>query len=383
MTSLLAAVYKEAALAASLFSGYSRHVVAKLQKGKAMKKTVWLLAVLVISSVKFTEAQQPTKKANSVKLNWEDTSDNEKGFRIYRITPKGKTKIAEVRANITTYTDKNPASRSCYMVTAFNSAGESDPTNVSCVGDATKGRLCEIELSPNGLKLLSEIEQTFNKQVRDQWSKDMDRDAAGLITPDGTPTIKCGQAQDLNEEMIVHELSHLGLRAAGFPTLEFTGIEPNISQWIDENLYDTIQHWIMYPRLRKLGYTPDGAKKTNVKRVISENKFPDEPIPPSDIISRYVRVALESSDPLLPDQFGEWYMRRGWDKHLRKAQNLVQFMKRTNPATPEQAIQAVIELANAVLEPYLTFQVERWEAESLGSVVNRKVIIRALPQSPK
>ncbi|HSE88595.1 MAG TPA: hypothetical protein VLJ79_20415 [Candidatus Binatia bacterium] len=73
-----------------------------------MKKTVWLLAVLVIASVKFTEAQQPTKKPRSVKLNWEDTSDNEKGFRIYRITPKGKTKIAEVRANITTYTDKNP-----------------------------------------------------------------------------------------------------------------------------------------------------------------------------------------------------------------------------------------------------------------------------------
>jgi hypothetical protein len=139
----------------------------------------------------------------------------------------------------------------------------------------------------------------------------------------------------------------------------------------------------MYPRLRKLGYTLDAAKKTNVKRVISENKFPDEPIPPSDIISRYVRVALESSDPLLSDQFGEWYMRRGWATHLKKGQNLVQFIKRTNPATPEQAIQAVIELANAVLEPYLTFQVEHWEAKPLGSIVDRKVMIRAVPQSLK
>ncbi|HSE88594.1 MAG TPA: hypothetical protein VLJ79_20410, partial [Candidatus Binatia bacterium] len=90
--------------------------------------------------------------------------------------------------------------------------------------------------------------------------------------------------------MIVHELSHLRLRAAGFPTLEFTGIEHNISQWIEDNLYDTVQHWIMYPDLRKLGYTPDAAKKRDVKRVISENKFKDEPLPPSDIISHYVRV---------------------------------------------------------------------------------------------
>ena len=44
-------------------------------------------------------------------------------------------------------------------------------------------KLCEIQLSPNRLrKLLSEVEQKFNKQVRDQWSKEMARPTAALIT---------------------------------------------------------------------------------------------------------------------------------------------------------------------------------------------------------
>ena len=223
-----------------------------------------------------------------------------------------------------------------------------------------KGRkLCDVELSRKGLELLSEVEKTFNKQVRDQSYKDMAVYAAALIAADGTPTVRCNPAhRDLNEEIIVYELYHLKLRAAGFPRTEFKGIERDLSRWVDENLYDTIQHWIIYPHLRKLGYSPDASKKRDVERVISENKFTDEPLPPSDIISRYFRVALELGDPLLIDQFTKWYLRRGWDAQLKKARSLVQFIKDTNPTTAEQAVQSVIEVANILFEPYLTFQVE-------------------------
>ena len=348
------------------------------------RKAAWLFTGLLLSGIEFAEAQQAVKMPSGIKLDWEDTSDNEKGFRIYRVMPKGKTKIAEVGPNVTSYIDKTSLSKACYVVTAFNSAGESDPSNMSCVNNSSARKLCEIELSPSGLKLLSEVEQKFNKQVRDQWSKEMARPTTALITPDGTPTIRCHQPRrDLSEEIIVHELYHLRLRAAGFPTLEFNGIERNLSQWIDDDLYDSIQHWIMYPYLRKLGYSPDVARKSEVERAIAEDKFTDKPLPPSDIISRYLRVALESNDPLLLDQLSEWYLRRGWDAQLQKARSLVQFIKDTNPTTAEQAVQSLIEIADVLFEPYLTFQVEHWETKQLGSVVERHVLIKALPQSVK
>jgi hypothetical protein len=66
------------------------------------------------------------------KLSWKDTSNNENGFRIYRITATGKVKIAEVGPNVTSYTDKTAPPRACYVVTAFNSQGESAPSKVSC-----------------------------------------------------------------------------------------------------------------------------------------------------------------------------------------------------------------------------------------------------------
>jgi hypothetical protein len=68
-------------------------------------------------------------------LKWEDTSDNEEGFRIYRLTSKDTKKIAEVGPNITTYTDKDTFAGACYVVSAFNSAGESSPSNTSCLPD--------------------------------------------------------------------------------------------------------------------------------------------------------------------------------------------------------------------------------------------------------
>lgn len=68
-------------------------------------------------------------------LKWEDTSDNEEGFRIYRITSKDTTKIAEVGPNVTTYTDKGASGGTCYAVSAFNSAGESALSNTACLPD--------------------------------------------------------------------------------------------------------------------------------------------------------------------------------------------------------------------------------------------------------
>src|SRR5574342_1095589 len=71
----------------------------------------------------------------TARLSWQDNSDNEDGFRIYRITGDARVRIAEVGKNVTTYVDYNASPKACYVVTAFNSAGESLPTNKACLPD--------------------------------------------------------------------------------------------------------------------------------------------------------------------------------------------------------------------------------------------------------
>jgi len=65
-------------------------------------------------------------------LSWEDTSQNEEGFRIYRVVGKERKIIAEVGPNVTRYVDRNAPPNACYVVTAFNAVGESAPSNPVC-----------------------------------------------------------------------------------------------------------------------------------------------------------------------------------------------------------------------------------------------------------
>jgi len=68
-------------------------------------------------------------------LTWTDTSDAEEGFRIYRAPTITTTfeLLAATGPNQTTYTDKLAQPGNCYRVSAFNSAGESQPSNNACL----------------------------------------------------------------------------------------------------------------------------------------------------------------------------------------------------------------------------------------------------------
>ena len=66
------------------------------------------------------------------KLAWQDTSQNESGFRIYRVVGQEKRLVGEVGANVTQFIDRRAPAGACYIVTAFNDEGESSPTSVAC-----------------------------------------------------------------------------------------------------------------------------------------------------------------------------------------------------------------------------------------------------------
>jgi len=88
------------------------------------------------ASSNITPPAKPSETARIVQLSWKDNSGDETGFRIYRITGDQKVKIAELEANVTTYTDKNAPPKACYLVVAFNAAGESSsPTSQACLAD--------------------------------------------------------------------------------------------------------------------------------------------------------------------------------------------------------------------------------------------------------
>lgn len=72
-------------------------------------------------------------KSNVVTLNWQDNSDSETGFVIYRQDSKHKSlyPVAFVGSNVTTFTDKAPDGKDVYVIRANSKTGTSAPSNAA------------------------------------------------------------------------------------------------------------------------------------------------------------------------------------------------------------------------------------------------------------
>jgi hypothetical protein len=99
------------------------------------------------------------ESSSRIKLRWRDNSDDESKFRIDRKVGSGKwSRIATVRANRTTYTDRGVAASTNYRyrVRAVNDIGKSDSSNVvktSTAAPVAPSRLKAEALSESRIKL--------------------------------------------------------------------------------------------------------------------------------------------------------------------------------------------------------------------------------------
>ena len=77
-----------------------------------------------------------TGQEEDIRLSWADNSNNEDGFYVYR-RPGGSSEafelVAELESDVTEYIDSELGAEKDYEyeVTAFNSAGESEPSNIA------------------------------------------------------------------------------------------------------------------------------------------------------------------------------------------------------------------------------------------------------------
>jgi hypothetical protein len=72
--------------------------------------------------------------AANLRVTWEDTSNNEDGFTIERVVAGLVDTTISVGINSNSYTDSGLINGTiyCYRIIAFNSAGNSDPSNEGC-----------------------------------------------------------------------------------------------------------------------------------------------------------------------------------------------------------------------------------------------------------
>ena len=123
-------------------------------------KRLVLIFVLFLASVSWhTEAQAQSAPLH---LTWTDTSDNEDGFKIERLVGGLVDKTLTVAANITSFIDSALVAGTvyCYRVEAFNSAGNSDPSNQGCA--TAQSSIASVSANPTAIGVGGTVTATWS-----------------------------------------------------------------------------------------------------------------------------------------------------------------------------------------------------------------------------
>jgi len=179
-----------------------------------------------------TNLRAETMSPSSIKLTWNDASNNESGFRIYSSTG---AVVGEIGNNRTSYTVGGLATDKsfCYQVAAWNDAGESAKSSVVC---ATTQKA--IPVAPTNVR----SEATSDVAITVTWTDASDNERGFRIYgPTGTP---------------------LGRTGANTNSFTVTDLEPNtrycfwVTAWNDDGESDRASA----PCLRTLEEAPGPPK---------------------------------------------------------------------------------------------------------------------------
>ena len=120
--------------------------------------------------------------SDQIDITWADNSDDEIGFKIGRRKPEDRAfvQIAVVGANTTAYssTGLNPGAQYCYLVLAYNAAGNSDPSNEACATTLAGGG--PLVSAPNAPDTLSAVAPSASR-IDLSWNDTSDDEAGFYI----------------------------------------------------------------------------------------------------------------------------------------------------------------------------------------------------------
>ncbi len=249
----------------------------------------------------------------------------------------------------------------------------------NCDCDAVSKPEYQAVLRPSALKLLAEVEAAFGKSVCIEQVAHYRPNEHGKarIAKDGTPVIELNPMTDDIERTIVHELFHLKFRADGFADVNYyfpdLEINKDVLLSIDNTFLQTVEHWMFFPAIRKMGIDPADHHKAALRA--GEYKTIDR----TDVRTlayRYYDAKLLVNDANLVGQLTAWYKANGLTDATEKGEELARLVTSSNPRTPEDEISTYIKVLNAVPEISTRFQLDSWKEVMLGSFRWRIAVIR-------
>ena len=205
------------------------------------------------------------------------------------------------------------------------------------------------------------------------------------ISDYGVPTIEVPVGSKLTEEQVLHELLHINQWAHGFPrdvgfsygSLRSQAAITRLKPVIGPFFFDTIDHFVFFPRMRRMGVDPYATARLLLREEIVLDRLPTEIVElakANEIESHAIwtfKVALEADDPNIVTASEE---SRGLNNEgLRIGKALAQIVTARNPQTPDEVASTRIAALNCLLGKQGRFSFSGWTEKKKGHIVERKL----------
>lgn len=234
------------------------------------------------------------------------------------------------------------------IVCVWSSAEAKTPSQATAGADVMFG----VKLRPEAAKIKVEVERFYKAKIVES----VDRSGKGIFEASsgfdehGAPRITL--FREPTEVDIVHELMHLKMLAEGFPAVNFTvnfDLDPaTVTDWLQLFTYirDTVEHRVMYARMRKMGYDPFAADRAGLEQVMEGRR---QLLTPSDkhffMTSAliYFKVAVEQDDQEFLGRLYNWYVSKGMKENANVGTYYIGVVSRSKLETPEDVAKVLIE----------------------------------------
>lgn len=181
----------------------------------------------------------------------------------------------------------------------------------------TQRQLCDIRLSSAVGKVLDGVEHEYGKPVVCRLDV-LRGEAAKFDLSTGIPVVTLDKTDGKSEGEILHELLHLQIRADLVTVVFLPPLPPpDVSKaTLDKVMWDLTElmdHSLMYPQMRSMGFDPDKYDRTGIERGLSMPKGhpPWGKYPPQIRAMAFANLTLVSNRALVK-RLEDSIDRAGW-----------------------------------------------------------------------
>jgi hypothetical protein len=244
-----------------------------------------------------------------------------------------------------------------------------------------------VTLRPGAAGILEDIERTAETklQIRTVSSENpaLSTIIHSNISKFGTPTIEVSPGSTLTEEQVLDELMHIDQWIRGFPrgvefrygTLTSQATISRLRTVIDLFFFDTIDHFVFFPRMRQMGIDPYATSRPLIHEEIALGRMPTEIVElarTNEVESHAIwtfKVALEADDPNALTTIERTTRLNAEGFRIGKA--LARIVRSRNPQEPEDVASTRIAALNCLLGKVGNFSFSGWTDIKKGRIVER------------